>query len=116
MGRRIPESRRADSLAGYDVTVRTDRGVVPLGVRLVRFVPEGQGCFGGEPGSARRGQKFAAQESDILNRTSTIIASLRPDFVQIRPGYGVQFGEMLRESRAAHEKAQMKEDSAVYVP
>ena len=77
-------------------------------------------------------QKFSAMEADILNRTSMIIASLRPDFgygepvripqmrymqvdiVQIRPGYGVQFGELLRESRAAHEKAQMKEQWAVY--
>ncbi len=89
-------------------------------------------AFEASPALRAEGQKFAAQESDILSRTSTIIASLRPDMgygqpvsipqmrymqvdlVQIRPGYGVQFGEMLRESRAAHEKAQMKEEWAVY--
>lgn len=77
-------------------------------------------------------QKFSAMESDILSGTSMIIARLLPelgygnpvsipqmrymqvDMVQIKPGYGQQFTELLRESRAAHEKAQMKEAWAVY--
>lgn len=78
------------------------------------------------------GDRYSAAEGDLLSRTSTIIASLRPalgygdpvsiphmrymqiDVVQIKPGYGPQFVETMQESVAAHTKAQMKEAWAVY--
>jgi hypothetical protein len=77
-------------------------------------------------------EKFSAQDGELLNRTSTIIARYRPalsyqpkvsipqmrymqvDVVQVKPGYGGDFAEAWRSIVAAHEKAKMDEHWAVY--
>ena len=76
--------------------------------------------------------KFSAQDGELLNRTSTIIARYRPalsyqpkvaipqmrymqvDVVQVKPGHGGDFTEAWRSIVAAHEKAKMNEHWAVY--
>jgi hypothetical protein len=76
--------------------------------------------------------KFSAQDGELLNRTSTIIARYRPalsyqpkiaipqmrymqvDIVQVRPGHTGDFTEAWRAIVAAHEKAKMNEHWAVY--
>ena len=76
--------------------------------------------------------KFSAQDGELLNRTSTIIARYRPalsyqskvampqmrymqvDVVQVKPGHGGDFNEAWRSIVAAHEKAKMNEHWAVY--
>jgi hypothetical protein len=76
--------------------------------------------------------KFSAQDGELLNRTSTIIARYRPalsyqpkvaipqmrymqvDVVQVRPGHGGDFTEAWASIVAAHEKAKMNEHWAVY--
>jgi hypothetical protein len=78
------------------------------------------------------GDKFSAQDGDLLNRTSTIIARYRPamsyqpkvaiplmrfmqvDIVQVRPGHGGAFAEAWADIVAAHTKAKMNEHWAVY--
>ena len=78
------------------------------------------------------GDKFSAQDGELLNRTSTIIARLRPamsyqakvaiplmrymqvDIVQVRPGHGGDFAEAWQNIVAAHAKAKMAEHWAVY--
>jgi hypothetical protein len=78
------------------------------------------------------GDKFSAQESELLSRTSAIIARYRPamsyqpkvsiphmrymqvDIVQVKPGHGGDFTEAWREIVAAHEKAKMDEHWAVF--
>ena len=76
--------------------------------------------------------KFSAQDGDLLNRTSTIMARYQPalsyqpnvaiakmrymqvDIVQVRPGRGGDFTDAWRSIVAAHEKAKMNEHWAVY--
>jgi hypothetical protein len=76
--------------------------------------------------------KFSAQESELLERTSAIVARYQPalsyqpqvaipqmrymqvDVVQVKPGHGGDFTEMWRAIVAAHEKAKMNEHWAVY--
>jgi hypothetical protein len=76
--------------------------------------------------------KFSGQESELLNRTSTIIARYQPtlsyqpkvaipqmrymqiDIVQVKPGHGGDYTEAWRGIVAAHEKAKMNEHWAVY--
>lgn len=89
-------------------------------------------AFQASPALTAESQKFSAQESEILSRTSAIIASLQPELsygppvsipemrymrvevVQVRPGYGPDFSEAWRSVVAAHEKAGMKERWATY--
>lgn len=76
--------------------------------------------------------KFSSQESDLLERTSTIIARYQPalsyrpnvaipqmrymqvDIVEVKSGHGGDFTEAWRSIVAAHEKAKMNEHWAVY--
>ena len=76
--------------------------------------------------------KFSSQESDLLSRTSAIIARYQPamsyqpkvsiaqmrymqiDVVQLKPGHGGDYTEAWRSIVAAHEKAKLNEHWAVY--
>ena len=78
------------------------------------------------------GDTFSAQESELLSRTSAIIARYRPalsyqpavsipqmrymqvDVVQVNPGYGGEFTDTWRAIVEAHTKAKMNEHWAVY--
>lgn len=78
------------------------------------------------------GDKFSAQDGELLNRTSTIIARYRPalsyqpavpipqmrymqiDVIQVRPGHVGDFTEAWQAIVAAHEKSKMNEHWAVY--
>jgi hypothetical protein len=76
--------------------------------------------------------KFSTQDSDILNRTSTLVASYRPrlsyqpdvklpemrymqvDVVRVKAGYDGDFRVAWQEIAAAHTTAKMDEHWAVY--
>jgi hypothetical protein len=76
--------------------------------------------------------KFSSQESDLLSRTSAIIARYQPamsyqpkvsipqmrymqiDVVQLKPGHGGDYTEAWRSIVASHEKAKLNEHWAVY--
>ena len=76
--------------------------------------------------------KFSAQDGELLNRTSTIVARYRPalsyqpkvaipqmryvrvEIVQVKPGHGGDFAEAWQAVVAAHAKAKMNEHWAVY--
>jgi hypothetical protein len=76
--------------------------------------------------------KYSSQETDLLDRTSAIIARYQPalsyqpkvsipqmrymqiDVVQLNPGHGGDYTEAWRAIVAAHEKAKMNEHWAVY--
>ena len=78
------------------------------------------------------GDKFSANDGDLLNRTSTIIARYRPalsyqpkvaipemrymqvDIVQVKPGHSGDFTEAWRSIVGSHEKAKMNEHWAVF--
>lgn len=78
------------------------------------------------------GDKFSAADSDILSRSSTIIARYRPalsyqpdvslplmrymtvDLVRVKPGYSGDFAEVWRAIVEAHKTAKMTEHWAVY--
>jgi hypothetical protein len=76
--------------------------------------------------------KYSSQETDILSRTSTIVARYQPamsyqprvpipqmrymqvDVVQVKPGHGGDYTEAWQSIVAAHEKSKMDEHWAVY--
>lgn len=78
-------------------------------------------------------QRFAAQDGDLLNRTSTIVANFREDLSyrptgvnlgqmryfyvttwRVRPGHNNDFYEATKMIRDAHEKANVPEHWAVF--
>lgn len=77
-------------------------------------------------------QKFAAQDGELLNRSSGIILSYRPamsyraasnlatkrymqvQLIRVKPGRGREFVDNWREVVGAHEKAKMEESWAFY--
>jgi hypothetical protein len=88
--------------------------------------------MGGNAAITADGDRFSAQEGDLLSRTSTILAGYRPalsyqadvrlpdmrymqvDVVRVRAGHDQEFRAAWRQIAEAHTKAKMDEHWAVY--
>lgn len=95
-------------------------------------IQKNQDAVDASPALTADEEKYSAQDGELLNRTSSIIARYRPalsyqpnvaipqmrymqvDVVQVRPGHGNDFAEAWRAVVAAHEKAKLSEHWAVY--
>ena len=83
-------------------------------------------------GFAADEEKFSSAESDLLSRTSVIVATHRPDLsyqanvalpkmrymevrvMRVKPGHAGDFSEVTQAIVAAHQKAKLEEHWAVY--